>query len=105
MLTPPVPVLVSVTLPDDELPTATAPRLRFFVNDTATTEIYALSLHDALPILGPLVAVLATVTLPDTEPADVGAKVTEKVRFCPAAIVMGRGRGLALNPAPVTVGC
>src|SRR6266496_6500433 len=25
-------------------------RLRFFFNDTATTEIYTLSLHDALPI-------------------------------------------------------
>src|SRR2546426_7542974 len=25
----------------------------FFFNDTATTEIYTLSLHDALPILGP----------------------------------------------------
>ena len=24
----------------------------FFFNDTATTEIYTLSLHDALPILG-----------------------------------------------------
>src|SRR5260370_34250826 len=31
---------------------------RFFFNDTATTEIYTLSLHDALPIsfLGPLEA-------------------------------------------------
>src|SRR5258708_32981011 len=28
--------------------------LFFFFNDTATTEIYTLSLHDALPILGPL---------------------------------------------------
>src|SRR3712207_9073253 len=27
----------------------------FFFNDTATTEIYTLSLHDALPILPPLV--------------------------------------------------
>src|SRR6266481_4134331 len=27
----------------------------FFFNDTATTEIYTLSLHDALPIQGPLV--------------------------------------------------
>src|SRR3712207_8703116 len=27
----------------------------FFFNDTATTEIYTLSLHDALPILGPLI--------------------------------------------------
>src|SRR3712207_8238431 len=26
----------------------------FFFNDTATTEIYTLSLHDALPILGEL---------------------------------------------------
>src|SRR5258708_8497831 len=26
----------------------------FFFNDTATTEIYTLSLHDALPIWGPL---------------------------------------------------
>src|SRR5947209_14311359 len=28
----------------------------FFFNDTATTEIYTLSLHDALPILGILAA-------------------------------------------------
>src|SRR5208337_3077397 len=30
----------------------------FFFNDTATTEIYTLSLHDALPILGARVACL-----------------------------------------------
>src|SRR3712207_9005432 len=28
-------------------------RCFFFFNDTATTEIYTLSLHDALPIFGP----------------------------------------------------
>src|SRR2546429_9783062 len=28
----------------------------FFFNDTATTEIYTLSLHDALPIFSPLAA-------------------------------------------------
>src|SRR3712207_9549445 len=28
--------------------------LFFFFNDTATTEIYTLSLHDALPISGPV---------------------------------------------------
>src|SRR5256885_7331261 len=27
----------------------------FFFNDTATTEIYTLSLHDALPICGPMI--------------------------------------------------
>src|SRR2546430_17632266 len=30
-----------------------APLLFFFFNDTATTEIYTLSLHDALPISAP----------------------------------------------------
>src|SRR6266540_7431664 len=35
--------------------------LFFFFNDTATTEIYTLSLHDALPILSP-------VTTPSVEP-------------------------------------
>src|SRR5476651_2895042 len=34
----------------------------FFFNDTATTEIYTLSLHDALPIL-PLQCVVAATTL------------------------------------------
>src|SRR3712207_8839515 len=42
------------------------PSLFFFFNDTATTEIYTLSLHDALPILdvdglGALVALLLLV--------------------------------------------
>src|SRR6266481_9866001 len=31
----------------------------FFFNDTATTEIYTLSLHDALPIFGRLLAILS----------------------------------------------
>src|SRR5256885_12990318 len=30
----------------------------FFFNDTATTEIYTLSLHDALPISGEVLAVM-----------------------------------------------
>src|SRR6266498_3386896 len=33
----------------------------FFFNDTATTEIYTLSLHDALPILAPALLVAAGV--------------------------------------------
>src|SRR3712207_8728759 len=35
----------------------------YFFNDTATTEIYTLSLHDALPILGPLGLHLADVVV------------------------------------------
>src|SRR5256885_12529276 len=38
--------------------TATCPCLFFFFNDTATTEIYTLSLHDALPISGALLHAL-----------------------------------------------
>src|SRR5262249_60934410 len=37
--------------------------LFFFFNDTATTEIYTLSLHDALPILIPMLCVTIFVIL------------------------------------------
>src|SRR2546430_4549517 len=40
----------------------------FFFNDTATTEIYTLSLHDALPICS--AAVLRPVARPGTLPGD-----------------------------------
>src|SRR5258708_10237712 len=47
-------VIHSVTLPACSCRTISAQRRRyclfFFFNDTATTEIYTLSLHDALPI-------------------------------------------------------
>src|SRR6266511_6487786 len=36
-----------------QLPCPALRRLFFFFNDTATTEIYTLSLHDALPISSP----------------------------------------------------
>src|SRR3712207_7050393 len=39
--------------------------LFFFFNDTATTEIYTLSLHDALPILAGAAAVVAGDLLAD----------------------------------------
>src|SRR5256885_10493423 len=40
----------------------------FFFNDTATTEIYTLSLHDALPISSvcEVLSACSTVTLPDS---------------------------------------
>src|SRR3712207_8732147 len=41
----------------------------FFFNDTATTEIYTLSLHDALPILG-AVADLLEQTLQEEKATD-----------------------------------
>src|SRR2546426_761565 len=103
MVTSPEPVLVSVTVLDAEVPTVMAKAMAAGV--ALSSIVGATPLPDSVTTVGPLVAVLATVTLPDTEPTDVGAKVTEKVRFCPAAMVMGRVRGLALKPAPVTLGC
>src|SRR2546422_6107132 len=38
----------------------------FFFNDTATTEIYTLSLHDALPILGAISALYLMIHLSRT---------------------------------------
>src|SRR2546427_9391193 len=47
----------------------------FFFNDTATTEIYTLSLHDALPILpraqDPEPSEAAALGFPSDDPADV----------------------------------
>src|SRR6266700_7176552 len=40
------------------------PRPSFFFNDTATTEIYTLSLHDALPICRPFVERLTVTAVP-----------------------------------------
>src|ERR1022692_4033066 len=44
------PVPAPVYPPRCPLRSIRAPREHFFFNDTATTEIYTLSLHDALPI-------------------------------------------------------
>ena len=47
----------------------------FFFNDTATTEIYTLSLHDALPIFTGIMAVLS-----DGEKGQL-VEILEKVRL------------------------
>src|SRR5258708_10366025 len=52
--------------------------LLFFFNDTATTEIYTLSLHDALPILTPQEPVSGeTILMDDAGSAEVAAIVVE----------------------------
>src|SRR3989442_11234695 len=47
----------------------------FFFNDTATTEIYTLSLHDALPISGPLSTLAVAQAVMVTVELDFGAKI------------------------------
>src|SRR5260221_524101 len=54
----------------------------FFFNDTATTEIYTLSLHDALPILGTLTAVKNT----DTTGTGTGGQLTWTYTVAAAAV-------------------
>src|SRR3712207_7127219 len=54
----------------------------FFFNDTATTEIYALSLHDALPISAarPVLALRGSATGHVTAPEDSGfVRVTRRL--------------------------
>src|SRR5260370_340098 len=55
----PAPVLVTVTVNPIGSPAFTD----FFFNDTATTEIYTLSLHDALPISPPSLDEVAVAVL------------------------------------------
>src|SRR2546425_1070803 len=82
-------------------------------NDTSPTEIFALSLHDALPIsvplramvLGELGALLTSETLPDTLPVAVGANCTLKVLDCPAARERGNVSPLMLKYAPSKLSC
>src|SRR5438876_9253381 len=56
--------------------------LFFFFHDTATTEIYTLSLHDALPISGPGFCVLACLASEDRR---AGTETTVEVDHAEAA--------------------
>src|SRR2546425_10030853 len=87
----------------------------FFFNDTATTEIYTLSLHDALPILVDEdvevdvelvevvggVVVLVLVVVVDVTVVDVGA-VVEVVGGCVAVVVVVVGGEVVVETTPVT---
>src|SRR3712207_9463843 len=47
----------------------------FFFNDTATTEIYTLSLHDALPISGGICTLSVALPLPEMSNTEVRNKI------------------------------
>src|SRR5256885_16961240 len=65
----------------------------FFFNDTATTEIYTLSLHDALPISSPRTA---------PPPKDSRSLIRTSTSCCPTASATTATRSpAARNPAPV----
>src|SRR2546426_12558548 len=52
----------------DGIQSATSRQNIFFFNDTATTEIYTLSLHDALPICPSAITLTYLVCAPTTRP-------------------------------------
>jgi len=54
-------------------------------------------------VAGEPAALLATVTVPLSEPAAVGENTTLKVRFCPAVSVTGVPAPLRMKPDPVSV--
>src|SRR3712207_9408674 len=58
----------------------------FFFNDTATTEIYTLSLHDALPILGGILRAAGTMAV-----ATLVSRITGLLRTIVLAAALGVG--------------
>src|SRR3712207_8025851 len=58
----------------------------FFFNDTATTEIYTLSLHDALPIWPDQAAVCAGVSVTSTPSRKVTPRMTLGNWFSPCSL-------------------
>src|SRR2546429_9411037 len=78
----------------------------FFFNDTATTEIYTLSLHDALPILPPHAARLRNLLLHARDTGDHAKHLLEapqlgsrrgEIDQCRQEVAHGRGRAVALE--------
>src|SRR3712207_8253045 len=70
--------------------------LSFFFNDTATTEIYTLSLHDALPIFAQVVV--------DAEDVLGGEHGVDEFVQLPAGGQVGAERLLHHDPAPPSGG-
>src|SRR2546429_9218054 len=78
----------------------------FFFNDTATTEIYTLSLHDALPILPPHAARLRNLLLHARDTGDHAKHLLEapqlgsrrgEIDQCRQEAAPGRGRAVAFG--------
>src|SRR5438874_8217260 len=59
----------------------TLPRIFFFLNDTATTEIYTLSLHDALPICTRKPAAVLSITSPRRGAVRIAKRIARVTRF------------------------
>src|SRR5262245_66400238 len=74
-------------------------RFCFFFNDTATTEIYTLSLHDALPIYTPIIFIEARINLSRFVVTGCAAKTSATVTNL---LKLDRKSGSAGMPRPIS---
>jgi hypothetical protein len=98
-----VPVDETVTDPVADDPTVTVPRLKLVVLNAS----FGFGAATPTPLsvtteLAPVVELLLIVSLPVTDPAVVGAKVTCTVSDWPPGRVMGKPLATTENPVPVT---
>ena len=68
----------------------------FFFNDTATTEIYTLSLHDALPIWGVIPITVSTIETVDKF-FEVGEEMAAKICGIPGGSLVVLVAGLPIG--------
>jgi hypothetical protein len=100
--TVPFPEFVTVTGSVEELPVFTFPKVTSDVlNESANVAATPVPLR--LTTAGEFGALLATVRLPFTAPADCGANSTLKLLVWPAAKEIGRASGPMLYPLPPTL--
>ena len=88
---------------DEELPTATLPKL----TEAGLRERTAAAGADAIAVSptdrGELVALLVIVRVPEMEPVAWGSSVTLIGRLCPGAMVVGSDMPETANPDPLTL--
>jgi hypothetical protein len=102
IVTLPLPVFVTVTGSDDELPAFTFPNARFVVlNDSVNVAPTPVPL--SVTTAGEFGALLVTVTLPVTAPADCGRNCTLKLLDCPAPNEIGSAKVPRLKPVPLAL--
>ena len=83
-------------------PTITLPKLAL----AGLTEICGcMPVPPSAIVVGEFVALLTTLRLPVALPAVAGAKLTVRVKLCPAARVMAPEHPLKVNPAPLMEAC
>src|SRR5690349_25021810 len=75
----------------------------FFFNDTATTEIYTLSLHDALPIFPQILRAGVPVSVNTDDPGIFGVGMKDELRVLEAKMGLRDRKSTRLNSSHVEI--